>query len=100
MWYWIVGVLVVGLAAALLGARPLGAWMQRKEAERCLSAFRRQREVLEARFFELASTSGKPRGLRWLDCDWLDDVTFARDRQTGLLTAFSAVNVRFEAIEG
>src|SRR5262249_21328288 len=62
--------------------------------------FRRQRETLEAKFFDLAAASGKPRGLRWIDIDWLDAVTYARDRQTGLLTAFVAINVRFEAIEG
>jgi hypothetical protein len=56
--------------------------------------------MLEAKFFDVAAATGKPRGLRWVDCDWLDEVTYARDRQTGLLTAFVAVNIRFEAIEG
>ena len=31
-----------------------------------LRVFRLQREMLEAKFFDLASTQGKPRGLRWL----------------------------------
>src|SRR5260370_439165 len=39
-------------------------------------------------------------GVRWVDCDWLEAVPFARDRQTGLLAAFVAVNISFEAIEG
>ena len=56
--------------------------------------------MLEAKFFDVAAATGKPRGLRWVDCDWLEEVTYARDRQTGLLTAFVAVNIRFEAIEG
>jgi len=56
--------------------------------------------MLEAKFFTMASSLGKPRGLRWLDCQWQDQVTFARDRQTGLVTAFVGVNIRFEAIEG
>lgn len=72
--------------------------------ERALSAaiqqFRIQREQLEARFFDMARTNGKPRGLRWLECDWLSDVAYARDVNSGLLTAFVAVNIRFEAIEG
>lgn len=88
------------LVAAVLTARPLRAWAQRREAERARQEFKRRRELLEARFFDLAAASGKPRGLRWLDCDWLESVTFARDRKTGLLTAFVAVNIRFEAIEG
>src|SRR5262249_30495204 len=92
-------VLLLAIALGLL-ARPLRAWAERHEAERARQSFKRQREVLEARFFDLAAASGKPRGLRWIDCAWLASVTFARDRQTGLLTAFVAVNIRFEAIEG
>src|SRR5262245_51269740 len=80
--------------------RPRRAWRGRREAERARRDFRRQGEMLEARFFDLAAASGKPRGLRWIDCNWLEAVTFARDRKTGLLTAFVAVNIRFEAIEG
>ncbi|MSR59355.1 MAG: hypothetical protein EXS05_17215 [Planctomycetaceae bacterium] len=98
---WIIGSgLLAAAAIVLLGARPLRDWMWRRELAQARQSFRRQREVLEAKFFDLASKSGKPRDLRWLDCDWLDAVTFARDRQTGLLTAFVAVNIRFEAVEG
>ncbi len=68
--------------------------------QRAIQAFRLQREMLEAKFFDVAATLGKPRGLRWIECDWEDNVTFARDRESGLLTAFVAVNIRFEAIEG
>jgi hypothetical protein len=75
------------------------AWRRRKE-ERALRAFRLQREQLEVQFFRLAASLGKPRGLRWLDCEWLDSVTFGRDVKTGMLTAFAAVNIRFEAVEG
>src|SRR5690606_23881377 len=53
-----------------------------------------------AKFFSIASSSGKPRGLRWTDCDFDDDVTYARDRITGQLCAFVAVTISFEAIEG
>jgi hypothetical protein len=86
--------------AVVLLRQPVRAWRNRREADRGRREFRRQREVLEAKFFDLAAASGKPRGLRWADCDWLDTVTFARDRQTGLLTAFVAVNISFEAVEG
>lgn len=73
---------------------------ERGQIRRAIESFRHRREQLEARFFDLASTQGKPRGLRWLGCDWLDTTTFARDRTTGLITAFVGVNLRFEAIEG
>ena len=80
--------------------KPLRAWRRAREVEQALRLFRVQRERLEAKFFDLAAASGKPRGLRWLDCDWGSDVSFARDLKSGLLTAFVGVNIRFEAVEG
>ncbi len=62
--------------------------------------FLQQREHLEAAFFTAAAASGKPRGLRWKDCEWESEVAFARERQTGQLAALVAVTVAFEAIEG
>lgn len=88
---------VIGLATAW---RPLLAARRAAEYERARKAFHRQREWLEARFFGLASSSGKPRGLRWTDCDFDNGVTYARCRQTGELRAFVAVTIAFEAIEG
>lgn len=92
-------VVVLGLVLYFVG-KPMRARYQRQELDRALQQFRLQREVLEARFFDIAAQSGKPRGLRWLACDWLDGVAFGRDKQTGMLTAFVSVNIRFEAIEG
>ncbi|MFM8579583.1 MAG: hypothetical protein ACKOCN_12420, partial [Planctomycetaceae bacterium] len=57
-------------------------------------------EQLEAKFIDQAAASGKPRGLRWLEVDFDDDVLYARDRRTRLLRALVAIEVRFEAIEG
>ena len=96
--------MVCGLAgtAALVAvsAVPLARWMQRREALGAAAAFRRQREKLEAQFFELASQSGKPRGLRWVRGDWQPGFTLAREVQSGLLTAFVSIELHFEAIEG
>lgn len=98
---WItIGVTVVAIAGLSLAWNPLRQWLKKKETQRAVASFRLQRESLEAKFFELASRAGKPRGLRWLDIEWLDGVRFARDSETGLLTAFTAINLRFEAIEG
>jgi hypothetical protein len=91
---------ILFVIAVVLLRKPVRAWRDQREADRGRRDFRRQREVLEAKFFDLAAASGKPRGLRWIDCDWLETVTFARDKQSGLLTAFVAVNISFEAIEG
>lgn len=99
-WVWMTGGVVALLAIVSLTAIPLAKRWNQREAQTAIKQFRLQREVLEAKFFDMAKSLGKPRGLRWLDCDWLSAVTFARDRQTGLLTAFAGVNIRFEAVEG
>lgn len=100
-------VLLGGVGSALIGAgafhwlgRPWLNARRRAAIELAVRKFRLQRELLEAKFFDLAKSSGKPRGLKWLDCDWQSEVTFARACDTGLLTAFVGVNIRFEAIEG
>lgn len=100
LWMWGIGIVVVLLAIVSVTAIPLAKRWTQRETQAAVTQFRVQREQLEAKFFDLAKTLGKPRGLRWLDCDWLSAVTFARDRQTRLLTAFAGVNIRFEAIEG
>ncbi|TXT36458.1 MAG: hypothetical protein FD138_980 [Planctomycetota bacterium] len=98
-----VAVVVVAVGNFWFIRRFLGPWRasrRQAEAEQALRQFRMQREQLEAKFFDLARTSGKPRGLKWLDGDWQSDVTFARACDTGLLTAFVGLHIRFEAIEG
>lgn len=99
--FWTLGIsfALIVVLLALFGRRLLES-TESREVEQALKDFRVQREQLEARFFDLARSQGKPRGLRWLDCEWLSDVEFARDSQSRLLTAFVAVNIRFEAIEG
>lgn len=95
-----VGIFIAAVALILLvGPRVLKA-LQKREAEIAIRTFRIQREQLEAKFFDVASRLGKPRDLRWLDCDWLERVTFGREVESGLLTAFVAINIRFEAVEG
>ncbi len=94
------GVVIALVGLVALFWKPMRKWQQQQEAEQAIRVFRLQREQLEAKFFDLAGSRGVPRGLRWLECDWQNDVTFARDLGSGLLTAFVAVNIRFEAIEG
>lgn len=95
----IIAALFVLLIAAL-------AWwpLRRAAAEarlrRARREFHRRREWLEARFFERAAHSGKPRDLRWVECRFDDAVHYARHRKTGELCALVAVTVSFEAVEG
>ncbi len=92
--------LVLGtLAGLVLWGPVLQAWRENRLA-RARRLFHQRREWLEARFVELARRSGKPRGLNWSDCEFADGVSYARDRKTGELSAFVAVTIAFEAIEG
>ena len=99
-WMHIAVWVIAAIAAGLLAYKPVKRWLRKQEVREALGRFKIQREQLEARFFDMARAQGKPRGLRWLDCEWQPEVTFARDRNSGLLTAFVAVNIYFEAIEG
>lgn len=62
-------------------------------------SFVQQREHLEAQFLAAAIASGKPRGLRWQDCEWESEIVFARERRSGCLTALVAVTISFEAFD-
>jgi hypothetical protein len=62
--------------------------------------FQQERMRLELLFFQAASVSGKPRGLRWRECQWSDLIEWVRDKQTGQMLAFVGVTISFEAIEG
>jgi len=99
-WVWWLVLLGLSLLGFLFAAIPLAAMWQRREARRAIQLFHQRREMLEAKFFDMAQSLGKPRGLKWIDCEWFDNVTFGRDKTSGLLTAFVGVNIRFEAIEG
>ena len=62
--------------------------------------FKLQKERLERQFQQAAAASGKPRGLRWRECQWGQAIQFVRDRHTGHLAALVAVTIGFEAVEG
>lgn len=103
MYQWIAVLAGACAAAGVLAGlvlRPMRAAMRASRYERARRDFHRCRERLEAKFFQLAGESGKPRGLRWTACDFDDDVSYARDRRSGELRAFVAVTIAFEAIDG
>jgi hypothetical protein len=99
--YWII--LGIAIVAALAAGLILPVIRRRRVENNLILArqlFQQRREWLEARFLTIASQSGKPRGLAWVNCDFDDHVCFARDRSTGQLHCFVGVTVSFEAIEG
>lgn len=91
--------LVALIPAVILGLLVLRS-MRVNEVERAIRLFRLRREMLEAKFFDLAVVRGVPRGLTWVKCDWKPEVRFARDLQSGLITAFCDVEIYFSAIAG
>jgi hypothetical protein len=91
----------IGVAIlVILVRRPLRRFGQQVNLERARESFRLQRERLESKFVESAQASGKPRGLRWKDCQFDSQVEFVRDRRTGHLAALVGVAIAFEAVAG
>ena len=102
MWPWVIGAIAVGIGLTVLALlwRPLRAFGREVHVERARELFRLQRERLEAQFMKAAAASGKPRGLRWKDCQWDNGVEFVRDKKNGQIAALVGVTIQFEAIEG
>lgn len=65
-----------------------------------LRRFAQHSATLTADFFQRAAASGKPRGLKWIRCDWLPEQKLVRERESGLLTLLVGINLHFEAVEG
>jgi hypothetical protein len=72
----------------------------KQRLETAKAEFHRDRAALEEEFFATAAASGRPRGLRWIQCDFHGEPAFARDPSTGRLQALVVVEIGFEAIEG
>lgn len=99
-WQWITAGVVLLTVSGVASWLYLRKRPRRSTVERARKLFHLRREWLEARFFAQAAQSGKPRGLEWVDVEFDDDVSFARDRHTGQLRALVAVTIKFRAIEG
>src|SRR5437660_12800857 len=99
--YWL-AVLAILITAILFAFawKPLRSLGRGIQVERARELFFLQRERLEAKFVTAAGASGKPRGLRWKDCDFENEIELARERKTGQLVALVSVTIAFEAIEG
>ena len=95
----LVAMLAVAAAAGWAAAH---AWRRGRDSRlaRAMRRFHGQREYLEAKFVDLASHSGKPRGLAWVRCDFEDDVSYVRDKETGQISALVGVTIGFAAEEG
>lgn len=100
-WLWYSPLIVLAVAVVLfVFLRHLRTFGSQVQFERAKELFRLQRERLEMLFIQAAAATGKPRGLRWADCQWDNNVVFARDRQNGQIAALVGVTIQFEAVEG
>jgi len=80
--------------------RRVGRGARAKRLAKARGEFHRHREYLEAKFVDLASKTGKPRGLLWNRCDFDDDVAYVRDRRSGAFSALVGVTIGFKAEAG
>lgn len=69
-------------------------------AASAMASFGGQRAALERLFLQQAQATGKPRGLRWVQCELTGTPVFARDRQSGEIVALVEATIGFEAIPG
>jgi hypothetical protein len=100
-WWWVATALgVLALVGLLLAWRPLRRLGGAIQIERGRELFLLQRERLQPLFLPAAAATGKPRGLRWKECVFGEEVAFARDRHSRQLLALVAVAIQFEAVEG
>jgi hypothetical protein len=98
---WLIPLIVAAVVVLLIIIwRPLRSFGKEMQIERARELFKLQRERLEAQFLKAAAATGKPRGLRWKDCEWDSTVEFVRERNTGQIAALVAVTIQFEAVEG
>ena len=100
MWFLVTAIVVLVAVAALVAVLVHRGGAKKIDPQLGRQKFCERREWLEADFFKLGSTSGSPRGLNWVDCDFSNEVSYAIDKRTGELTALVGVGIQFEAIEG
>jgi len=95
--------IVLGVVAALVAGWLWRRWRAaQKSAQQQLAIlqFSELRDYLQSQFLAAADATGKPRGLRWKNCELHDTQLFATDRTNGELYALTGVTVSFEAIPG
>jgi len=94
---------LIGLALALIAGYLWRRWrMLQRQAKRQLATleFDEQRPELAEAFRAAAEATGKPRGLRWKQCELEPNAVFATDPATGELVTLVGATISFEAIEG
>jgi hypothetical protein len=97
--WWIPLVAILFGVGLVLIWRPIRATLREVRFAEACREFHRQRERLEAKFVQLGIVGTRPDGPRWTDCEFDNDVTYARNRLTGELSAFVAVTIEMDTLE-
>jgi hypothetical protein len=95
---WISFACVMVAVVIVLLWRPCQAAAREARLTQARKEFHKQREWLEVKFINMATTQGRPDAPRWSNCDFDDAVSYVRHRTTGELSAFVAVTVALEGI--
>jgi len=96
-------IFVLGAVVALVAGvfwRRWSAAQQRAKRALAMLEFAERRGELQEEFLSAAGATGKPRGLRWKQCDLHEGELFATDRVTSELYALVGTTISFEAIPG
>ena len=84
---------VLTFLAFQLGSRTIDKFRIRSAQDE----FRKRRTHFQSVFFETMAISGKPRGLRWMECQWDESVRYLPISGRRSLTAVIGVCIRFES---
>lgn len=96
--YWIlVPTIVILLVGAVLLWQLVRLARRQSRWAHARRDFHWQRERLEAKFVQIAWTNAHRRYPRWSDCEFDDDVSYVRNRNTGELSAFVRVLITLDA---
>jgi hypothetical protein len=98
--WWIIPAAVLFMLAVLVWRwSPLRTGRRAVRFAEARRDFHRQRERLEAKFLHLGMNPGRRDAPHWTDCEFEDDVAYARNRVTGELSAFVAVTIAIEELD-
>lgn len=81
---------MTAIAAATLWRPAMRFWLHLR-FEKARALFHRERERLEARLVKQITVPVVTGEMEWLDCEFDDQVTFLRDRQSGAFVALVAI---------
>jgi hypothetical protein len=96
-WVILAAVASLGCVGGWLAARLVHSLWWSHRFARAVRQFHLQRERLEARFVKLGQSRVQPGSRRWIDCQFDNEVTYARNRLTGEISAFVGVTIEMEA---